>query len=280
MIPRRRAATPPVSYSMPRTSTGPRCKPSAAEVGYSETAFLVPAHAELGGPGTYDVRYFAPTSEVPFCGHATIASAVALVEHGDPGPFTFRTASGDVPVLVPPSRTEGEPPTATLTSVVPQVKRPRLRPRRRGARLPRLVDGRPRPQPAGAPGLRRCVAPRDPGRDPPAPGRARLRLRPAAWASCRSTTGPPSSWCWREAPTRFHARDPFPPGGVVEDPATGAAAAALGAYLVEVGVVHPPERIQVVQGEDMGRPQPPRRRRGAWRSPDPGQRPGRARSPT
>ena len=59
---------------------------------------------------------------------------------------------------------------------------------------------------------------------------------------------------WREAPTRFHARNPFPPGGVVEDPATGAAAAALGAYLVEVGVVRPPERIQVVQGEDMGRP--------------------------
>ena len=33
---------------------------------------------------------------------------------------------------------------------------------------------------------------------------------------------------WREAPDRFRARDPFPVGGVVEDPATGAAAAALG----------------------------------------------------
>ena len=28
-----------------------------------------------------------------------------------------------------------------------------------------------------------------------------------------------------ENPVVFHARDPFPPGGVVEDPATGAAAA-------------------------------------------------------
>ncbi len=33
---------------------------------------------------------------------------------------------------------------------------------------------------------------------------------------------------WRESPTVFHARDPFAVGGVVEDPATGAAAAALG----------------------------------------------------
>jgi predicted PhzF superfamily epimerase YddE/YHI9 len=35
----------------------------------------------------------------------------------------------------------------------------------------------------------------------------------------------------REQPDLFHARNPFPPGGVVEDPATGASAAALGGYL-------------------------------------------------
>src|SRR5579875_182893 len=66
----------------------------ATEVGYSETAFLRPGDL----PGTYDVRYFAPAGEVPFCGHATIASAVALAERGDDGPLTFRTASGDVAV--------------------------------------------------------------------------------------------------------------------------------------------------------------------------------------
>ena len=35
----------------------------------------------------------------------------------------------------------------------------------------------------------------------------------------------------REDEHTFHARNPFPVGGVVEDPATGAAAAAFGAYL-------------------------------------------------
>src|SRR5215210_1201970 len=60
----------------------------AAEVGFSETAFLVP------GPGRaqhLDVRYFSPQAEVPFCGHATIAAAVALAERDGPAHLTLRT---------------------------------------------------------------------------------------------------------------------------------------------------------------------------------------------
>jgi PhzF family phenazine biosynthesis protein len=51
----------------------------------------------------------------------------------------------------------------------------------------------------------------------------------------------------------FHARDPFPVGGVVEDAATGAAAAALGGYLRTIGHTDA-GRITINQGEDMGRP--------------------------
>src|SRR5580765_7402767 len=50
----------------------------AAEVGYSETAFLAPDGSGLAG--RYRVRYFSPLAEVPFCGHATIATGVALGE--------------------------------------------------------------------------------------------------------------------------------------------------------------------------------------------------------
>jgi len=225
----------------------------AADVGYSETAFLVQAHGELGGPGIYGVRYFAPTSEVPFCGHATVASAVALVDHGDRGPFTFRTASGEVPVLVRPGERGGTPPRATLTSVVPQVKDVEIEvldellaclrwP------LPDLELGMPvRVAYAGAwhpvvvAATRGRLADLDYDFD-----RLRALMDAHSWTTVQLV--------WRESPTCFHARDPFPVGGVVEDPATGAAAAALGAYLVDVGVVHPPERIDVHQGEDMGRP--------------------------
>ena len=59
---------------------------------------------------------------------------------------------------------------------------------------------------------------------------------------------------WRESPTRFRARDPFAAGGVVEDPATGAAAAALGAYLRERGEITAPATFDILQGVEMGRP--------------------------
>jgi PhzF family phenazine biosynthesis protein len=59
---------------------------------------------------------------------------------------------------------------------------------------------------------------------------------------------------WREAPDRFRARYPFPVGGLVEDPATGAAAAALGAYLRERGEIRPPATFEIVQGVEIGRP--------------------------
>jgi PhzF family phenazine biosynthesis protein len=59
---------------------------------------------------------------------------------------------------------------------------------------------------------------------------------------------------WREAPERFHVRNPFPVGGVYEDPATGAAAAAFGGYLRELGIVGADAVLHLSQGDDMGRP--------------------------
>ena len=68
------------------------CSAIAAEVGYSETAFIT----EDRGDGEYRVRYFSPLAEVPFCGHATVATAVAL----GPGEHRFVTNAGEVPVTV------------------------------------------------------------------------------------------------------------------------------------------------------------------------------------
>lgn len=56
---------------------------------------------------------------------------------------------------------------------------------------------------------------------------------------------------YAETPQRFHTRNPFASGGVYEDPATGAATAALGGYLRDIGWPHGGV-IEVVQGEDMG----------------------------
>jgi PhzF family phenazine biosynthesis protein len=222
----------------------------AADVGYSETAFLVQSQGELGAPGAFDVRYFSPKAEVPFCGHATIASAVALHDHGVPGPLTFRTASGEVPVLV--REVEGTP-MATLTSVVPQVRELPIEQLDEllacfGWAMGDLDLGLPaRLAYAGA-------------WHPVLPLATHHLLHEMAYDFDRLLALMEArSWTtvqavWREDPTVFHVRDPFPVGGVVEDPATGAAAAALGAYLVDVGAVRAPEVVTVHQGTEMGRP--------------------------
>ena len=54
-----------------------------------------------------------------------------------------------------------------------------------------------------------------------------------------------------ETPQLFHVRNAFAAGGVVEDPATGAAAAAFAGYLRDIGWPHG-GAIDIVQGEDMG----------------------------
>lgn len=86
----------------------------AAEVGYSETAFVTPQTNN-----TFAVRYFSPESEVPFCGHATIATAVAYAERRQADELRFDTAAGRVDVRVTDS---GDGLLATITSVPPHVE--------------------------------------------------------------------------------------------------------------------------------------------------------------
>ncbi|CAM5220440.1 hypothetical protein CDEF62S_00652 [Castellaniella defragrans] len=58
---------------------------------------------------------------------------------------------------------------------------------------------------------------------------------------------------WREAERVFHARNAFASGGVLEDPATGAAAAALAGLLRDRRLLKAGDLL-IWQGEDMGRP--------------------------
>jgi len=66
----------------------------AAENNLAETAFLVPER------GDYRLRWFTPTTEVPLCGHATLASAAVVMERLEPERQTvvFQSASGPLTV--------------------------------------------------------------------------------------------------------------------------------------------------------------------------------------
>ena len=220
----------------------------AARLAYSESAFLSPREEE----GHYDVRYFSPEAEVPFCGHATIASGVALAERqGAGGRLVLHTASGLVPVDT--STDEQGHTVATLTSVAPYVESPD----------PALVTGTLEALGWDPSGLDPLLAPRvgfAGARHLILPCRSRDRLADVEYdfealkALMLAHDLTTVDLVWREDATTFHARNLFPVGGVVEDPATGAAAAAFGAYLRTLGAIRPPVELTIFQGHDMGRP--------------------------
>lgn len=217
----------------------------AAEVGFSETAFVAPAH----GTGR-TVRYYSPEAEVSFCGHATIAAGVILGAHD--GAATYRLATAVGPVEVVARRRDGRW-EAQLTSVPPRhetapaalvgetLRALRWRREELDAALPPVRAY------AGAWHLVLAAA-----------SAARLadldydyaRLKSLMLADGLTTV----QLVWRESGRVFHSRNPFPVGGVVEDPATGAAAAALGGYLRDAALVAAPASLVILQGEAMGRP--------------------------
>lgn len=218
----------------------------ASEVGYSETAFLAPTT----DPDRWTIRYFSPRIEIDFCGHATIASAVVLGRRHGSRTYCLDTAVGVVPVKV--DDVDGLF-TASLTSV-----EPRQRPLDREL-LTDVLDASnwtmAQLDPALAPGIAyggawHLVL--------PVRSRTVLAALDYDFDSMRdlmTTHGLTTiQVIWRQDELRFHARNPFPVGGVVEDPATGAAAAALGGYLRHHHYVSTPTDIVVHQGVDMGRP--------------------------
>ncbi len=217
----------------------------AAEVGFSETAFVAPA---VGLDRT--VRYYSPEAEVSFCGHATIATGVALGEADGEDTYRLSTAVGEVPVTARVREGQWE---ASLTSVEPAHE--------------------PAPQGLVAEALAALGWEREDLDEAIPPARAyagawhlvlavasadRLAALDYDFEALRTlmlldglTT---LQLVWRERPGLFHARNPFPVGGVVEDPATGAAAAALGGYLRDAHLVSVPATVTIRQGETMGRP--------------------------
>jgi PhzF family phenazine biosynthesis protein len=213
----------------------------AAEVGYSETAFAAPV-AE-----GWRVRYFSPESEVPFCGHATIALGAALaLRHGD-GSFALKLNEADISVT---GRHEGTAIAAALNSP----------PTRSAAAEETLVqealtllgysheDLDPRLPPArihaGANHLALALRTRE--------ALAAMKYDLDAGRDFMRKHGLVTILlAWIETPRLFHTRNPFASGGVYEDPATGAATAALGGYLRDMQWPHGGS-IDVIQGEDMG----------------------------
>jgi PhzF family phenazine biosynthesis protein len=230
-----------------RLLTEPDMQRIATEVGFSETAFLSQPSEDRR---TWRIRYFSPVAEVPFCGHATIAAGVLLGQQVGMGRFLLHPPPGEVEVAV--AERSGRV-IASLTSVAPSVRSADpdllaevleacgLTPDQLDPMFPAAVAF------AGASHLVLVL-------------RERTDLRGLAYDFARVLAAMTAhalttvAYLWPDPDGRWHARNLFPVGGVVEDPATGAAAAAFGAYLRSTGLLDVPGTFEIVQGEDLGRP--------------------------
>jgi PhzF family phenazine biosynthesis protein len=213
----------------------------AADVAFSETAFAAPEGE------AWRVRYFSPLMEVPFCGHATIALGAALAHrHGD---RSFDLNLNDAVISVS-GRRDGNTIAAALQS--PPTRSTPIDPSLRDALLDLFgyaigdLDLKIPPARihAGADHVVLALKSREAlARMSYDFERGRALMEKAGLVTVALVT--------EETAQLFHVRNAFAAGGVVEDPATGAAAAAFAGYLRDIGWP-PGGAIDIVQGEDMG----------------------------
>jgi len=214
----------------------------AAKIGFSETAFAAPQD------DGWRVRYFSPESEVPFCGHATVALGAALAMRCGDGAFDLVLNDAEISVN---ALKDGmlfraalhSPPTqsATLSDELTQQALAIFE-YKEGDLDPRLPPTRAH---GGANHFIFALKSRK--------KLAEMHYELEAGRNFMETQNINAtiSFICAQTDTFFHARNAFASGGVLEDPATGAAAAALAGYLRDIDWPHG-GAIDIVQGEDMG----------------------------
>ena len=217
----------------------------AKETKLSETSFVQTAGAD---GADYRNRIWDPHEELPFAGHPSLGTAVAVARWRDltEASFVQETGAGLQPIEV---RSGGERWRAEMLQNEPEFG-PELEPDSvMGAVGLRASDAHPElPAQIVSTGLPTLVA-------PVAQHEALSRALPD-YATIFETIEPYGSiviylaWCEPEreaARTRSFTRS----ADMGEDPATGSAAGPLGAYLAERSGC---ERLEIRQGEEMGRP--------------------------
>jgi PhzF family phenazine biosynthesis protein len=245
----------------------------AAEVGFAETAFVIDSGADHQvvsnetDTNRFSLRYFSPIAEVPFCGHATVATAVALAERtststntninqgtatsNDAATFTFDTSVGEVTITT--TRTASGI-TAAFTSVEPEVRPMDPAVLRHLLSLLGLteaeLDARYPVRLSYAGNWHPIVVLSDPTVFDT------FRFDPTAMRALMDAEGYTGtvSILLATSPTEFEARNLFPVGAITEDPATGSAAASLGGYLRTLGSMDDAAPVIIHQGRHVGSP--------------------------
>lgn len=233
----------------------------ARELNLSETVFVFPGNADMT---TRRVRILTPRMELPFAGHPTIGTAILLADLGrvplDNGSARIVLGEGVGPVPVEVGRADDGSLRARLTAARPPERGPAPPPLPELAALLGLrtedLLGDVWPPAMISLGVPFMVVPvRDAG------ALARIRLDLPRWTNLLSRAWAPHVYAVAPMPAGGPAGSPdfrvrmFAPAmGIAEDPATGAGATVLAAYLSERQAGNGPGEWIVEQGVEMGRP--------------------------
>ena len=227
----------------------------ANELNLPESAFLMPSsHPDAD----VRVRYFTPTVEIDFCGHATVGSAWILAhEYGwleKSRRIVFETNVGLIPVDL--EVVEGRLQQVTMTQIAPTVREIEASTEevaRMLGLLPQDLDDR-YPMKLASTGAVHLLVP---VRTRAAIDRAQPILGELEAMNRKHSIATTHLFTW-DAPDGYdlYTRDFAPAIGIPEDPVTGAANGALAGYLalehvLAAGEVH---RLAIGQGHAVGRP--------------------------
>lgn len=232
-----------------------RMQQLARELNFSETTFVLPPETPNG---TARVRIFTPVSEIPFAGHPTVGTAIALAAAGTvigtpvTAPMVLELGVGPVPCQVTPA----EGAWSARFTVTTPLERLHEIPADLAARslgLPltalKLDSHSPVMASKGLPfvfvelrDLAQLSAAR-PDIDAHTEGEAQFGGQVDLFAIAPYV---------RSDQHTVHMRMFAPLSDIPEDPATGSAAAALGALLCDLA--GEPVDLTLHQGVDMGRP--------------------------
>ncbi len=213
----------------------------ARELNLSESVFVLPA--ERGGDAR--IRIFTPAVEMPFAGHPVLGTAIALALERRSDAVVLETPAGLVPVRV--QAQDGRRGARVLASGWMEQPIPtwELYPGRAELLAALGVER------SGLPVEVYCNGPQNAYVELDSPD-AVAALKPDLAALAK--LGRVQASCFADAGGRWKTRM-FAPGlGVPEDPATGSAAGPLAVHLCRHGRVDYGERIEISQGEEIGRP--------------------------
>jgi trans-2,3-dihydro-3-hydroxyanthranilate isomerase len=226
----------------------------AREMNQAETVFVLPSSRT---DCVVAIRIFTPAHEVPFAGHPTVGTSWVLATEGitkGATRFVLEERIGPVPVEV-----EGDParPRFIWMQHRDATFGPEVKNRAGIAAALGLTEADLIPDAPIEPGSTGNEFLYVPLRDRGTVDRARLDARGLEAALGKPTSlgtfvlAPDADPAARRVYSRMFA----PAAGVPEDPATGSASGALGAYLVRHQLVKPAARMTIVseQGTTMGR---------------------------